>query len=121
MRKILVVDDDSEIRRVIQILLGRAGYETDGACNGVEALEKLRNSTYDLITMDMVMDKLDGIDTISIIQGEINSPIIAISAHLRPDIMEDLRKRKVDLFLSKPFTTPQLLTVVKEALCEPES
>ncbi len=118
-QKILVVDDDYEIRRVIQVLLNRAGYITEEASNGSEALVKLEKSTYDLITMDIEMDKLDGIDTISIIRGEINSPIVAISAHLTPGIRADLMERKVNLFLSKPFTTSQLLTVIEKALNAP--
>lgn len=116
-QRILVVDD--EIRRVIQTLLKRAGYITEEASNGSEALVKLQKSTYDLITMDIEMDKLDGIDTISIIRGEINSPIVAISAHLTPGIRADLTERKVNLFLSKPFTTSQLLTVIDRALSTP--
>ena len=64
---ILIVDDDLNIRRVLRVLLERAGYRIEEAANGEEALLWCRRIPFDLITMDMSMGKIDGVDTIAIL------------------------------------------------------
>lgn len=57
---ILVVDDNPEIREIIQVLLGGEGYLVETAGNGVKALEMLENREYDLIILDIMMPGMDG-------------------------------------------------------------
>lgn len=60
---ILVVDDNPEIREIIQVLLGGEGYLVETAGNGVKALEMLENREYDLIILDIMMPGMDGYQT----------------------------------------------------------
>lgn len=60
-KSILVVDDEKDIRDVIEIYLINEGFEVITACDGLEALEKLKNEAIDLIILDIMMPKLDGI------------------------------------------------------------
>lgn len=115
-KHILVVDDDPTIRRVIGTILSKHGHRTIEVSNGLEAVHKIQNSDFDLITMDMAMGYLDGIDAISILQNETQAPIIVISAHLTDDINTDLDARGILFRLSKPFTVDQLTAIVDRAL-----
>ena len=117
-RKILIVDDDFGIREILRKVLHRAGYQVEEAFSGVEALQKIRGKQYDLITMDIAMGDLDGVDTIAVIRSETDIPIVAISANLTTDIRADLRDRQVDTFLDKPFSPRDVLAVVRSTLGE---
>lgn len=62
MKKILVVDDNSNERSGLCRLLERAGYEVRSAADGVEALQKVRNDNFDLMLLDIWMPRMDGLD-----------------------------------------------------------
>ena len=115
-KDILVVDDDPTIRRVINTILTGQGYRVQEVSDGLEAVRQIQVKDYDLITMDMAMGQLDGIDAISILQNETQAPIVVISAHLTPGIHADLDARNINLRLPKPFTVPQLIAIVEQAL-----
>lgn len=72
---ILVVDDNPEIREIIQVLLGGEGYLVETAGNGVKALEMLENREYDLIILDIMMPGMDGYQTCRKMREESNAPI----------------------------------------------
>ena len=114
--RILVVDDEYDIRAVLRFILQKAGYEVEEACSGAEALQKIRQAPFSLVTMDMAMDRLDGVDTIAILNSEAKVPIVAISAHLTDPIRSDLRARGVPHLVEKPFTREQILVAVENAL-----
>ena len=115
---ILIVDDDLNIRRVLRVLLERAGYRIEEAANGEEALLWCRRIPFDLITMDMSMGKIDGVDTIAILQNEIHTPIVVISAHLNREIRQELSHRKIKHLLPKPFTQAAVLETIHSALTQ---
>jgi len=115
-KRILVVDDDPTIRRVIRAILSKCGHRVTEVSNGLEAVSKIQSQNFDLITMDMAMGYLDGIDAISILQNETRAPIVVISAHLTNDINSDLDARGVLFRLPKPFTVDQLTAIVDRAL-----
>ena len=73
---ILVVDDNPEIREIIQVLLGGEGYLVETAGNGVKALEMLSQREYDLIILDIMMPGLDGYQTCRKMREESNAPIL---------------------------------------------
>ena len=115
-KHILVVDDDPTIRRVIRTILSERGHHVSEVSNGLEAVRKIQNQHFDLITMDMAMGYLDGIDAISILQNETPAPIVVISAHLTDPINSDLDARGVVFRLAKPFTVDHLVAIVDRAL-----
>ena len=81
MYNILLCDDDKEIVKAIEIYLSKEGYNILKAYNGYEALEILKkNSNIQLIILDIMMPKLDGIETANIIRKDKAIPIIMLSA-----------------------------------------
>jgi CheY-like chemotaxis protein len=80
---ILVVDDESEIRDLIEILLENEGYRIIKAANGKEALDVLDKHNIDLIILDIMMPEMDGIETCINVRKEKNMPIIMLSAKSR--------------------------------------
>ena len=115
-KHILIVDDDQNIRRVLRAIFTRLGHRVSEVSNGLEATQIVRRQTFDLITMDMTMGQLDGIDAISILQNETDTPIVVISAHLTPNIHTDLEARGISVRLSKPFLVEQIIEVASNIL-----
>ena len=114
--KILIVDDEKEICDLVGIYLKNEGYEVFKAENGLEALEILKTSSIDLIILDIMMPKLNGIDTCLKIREEKNIPIIMLSAK-----SEDMDKilglsTGADDYLTKPFNPLELIARVKSQL-----
>lgn len=114
--KILIVDDEKEIRDLIDIYLKNEGYNTIKAENGLEALETLKKESADLIILDIMMPKLDGIETCMKIRETQNIPIIMLSAK-----GEDIDKimgltTGADDYLTKPFNPLELVARVKSQL-----
>lgn len=114
--KILIVDDEKEIRDLVEIYLKGEGYETLKAADGEEALYLLRGNDIDLVILDVMMPKLNGIETCLKIREESELPIIMLSAK-----SEDIDKilglnMGADDYLSKPFNTLELIARVKSQL-----
>lgn len=65
MKKILIVDDDIELRATLSEILIKAGYHTDEAASGREAIEKIAYSEYDIVLLDLVMPKISGMDVLT--------------------------------------------------------
>lgn len=113
---ILVVDDEKEIRDLIEIYLTNEGFNIKKASNGVEALEILDKVKVDLIILDVMMPKLDGIQACIKIRNKMNTPIIMLSAK-----SEDMDKilgltTGADDYVSKPFNPLELIARVKSQL-----
>lgn len=113
---ILVVDDEKEIRDLIEIYLTNEGFNIKKASNGEEALEILDKGNVDLIILDVMMPKLDGIQACIKIRNKMNTPIIMLSAK-----SEDMDKilgltTGADDYVSKPFNPLELIARVKSQL-----
>ena len=113
---ILVCDDDKEIAGAIEIYLRNEGYTVFKAFDGVEALNVVRNQPIHLIIMDVMMPKLDGIQTTMKIREEKNIPIIMLSAE-----SEDYDKITglnvgADDYVTKPFNPLELIARVKSQI-----
>lgn len=114
--RILIVDDEKEIRDLIDIYLKGEGYETIKAENGEEALNMLSNNDVDLIILDIMMPKVNGIEACLKIREEREMPIIMLSAK-----SEDMDKilglnTGADDYLTKPFNPLELVARVKSQL-----
>jgi DNA-binding response OmpR family regulator len=113
---ILIVDDEKEIRDLIDIYLKNEGYKTLKADNGLEALKLLQNNEVQLIILDIMMPKMDGIEACMKVRAENNVPIIMLSAK-----SEDMDKimgltTGADDYLTKPFNPLELIARVKSQL-----
>jgi DNA-binding NtrC family response regulator len=119
-QRIMVVDDDAGIRRTLQILLSKAGYEVMQACDGSEAVRLWRDRGGDLVITDLHMPEKDGIQTI--IELLSHSPgirIIAMSGGgqtKRLDLLGNMALLGSVHTIEKPFTLAEMMTVVNRAL-----
>lgn len=119
-QRIMVVDDDASIRRTLQILLSKAGYEVIQARDGSEAVRLWRDQGGDLVITDLHMPEKDGIQTI--IELLTHSPgirIIAMSGGgqtKRLDLLGNVSLLGTVLTIEKPFTLAEMMTTVTQAL-----
>lgn len=113
---ILIVDDEKEIRDLIGIYLENEGFRVVKACNGLEALKVLETEEVDLIVLDIMMPKMDGIRACLKIREDKNMPIIMLSAK-----SEDMDKilgltTGADDYLTKPFNPLELIARIKSQI-----
>lgn len=112
MYNILVVDDDKEIVKAIDIYLSREGYNIIKAYNGVEALEKLNEDEIHLVILDIMMPDKDGIETLEEIRKNKTIPVIMLSAKSEDyDKIEGLNTGADD-YITKPFNPLELIARV---------
>ncbi len=113
MNKILVVDDDKEIVKAIDIYLSKENYEILKAYNGIEAIELIeKNQDIKLVILDIMMPELDGISTIEIVRKKHSIPIILLSAKSEDyDKIEGLNIGADD-YITKPFNPLELVARV---------
>ena len=116
MAKILVCDDDKEIVEAIEIYLSQEGHEVLKAYDGEEALKVLRREHADLLVIDVMMPKLDGIRATLKVREENNMPIIILSA--KSEDADKILGLNVgaDDYLTKPFNPLELVARVKSQL-----
>ena len=118
--RILVVDDDPGIRRVLHILLSRAGYRVSQARDGQEALRLWRDEGSDLVITDLHMPEKNGIETIlELLTHSPGTRIIAMSGGgqtRRLDLLANATMLGAVLTIDKPFTLNEMMKLVRSAL-----
>jgi DNA-binding NtrC family response regulator len=119
MKRILVVDDDNELRSHLVEILKGAGYNTEEASSGREAAIKAADSGYDVILLDMIMPKGGGADALAEIKKVTpRTRVIMITAFATIENAVDAMKRGASDFISKPFKINELLTTVRRVIEE---
>jgi two-component system KDP operon response regulator KdpE len=114
--RILVVDDDPQIRRVMRVTLTGRGYEVDDAKSGEIALEKIRDERFDLILLDMNMPGIGGLETCREIRGQSEVAIIMLTVRdTEADKVEAL-DAGADDYVTKPYKDAELLARIRAAL-----
>jgi len=111
----LIVDDSYAVRTALRRILTGAGYRVSEASSGAEALQLAQLQHLDLITMDIDIPGMDGVDAISVLRSGAETPIIAISANLTDDVRSDLRKRGIHHLVEKPFSPREVLVAISRA------
>lgn len=115
--KVLVVEDDAQISRVLRLELEHEGYLVETAADGLTGLEKALKEP-DLIVLDLMLPKLDGGEVCSRIRAKSNVPIIMLTAKDRiPDRVSGL-DRGADDYVTKPFSIEELLARIRARLRE---
>ena len=116
-KTILVVDDIKENRDLITWLLESYNFKTLQASSGIEALEIYKKEKIDLIFMDILMEGMDGIETIlAIRQKDKKIPIIALSANVFEEDKNEAIKSGADDFLAKPVEEKEILLILEKYL-----
>ncbi|HSA49796.1 MAG TPA: response regulator [Yinghuangia sp.] len=114
--RVLVVDDDEVIRRLIAVNLRLEGFEVTTAVDGEDALGMVHEVRPDLVTLDVVMPRLDGIRTAARLRADPRTAglkIVMISACAQSSDVARAREAGVDAYLTKPFDPDQLTAVVR--------
>lgn len=116
--KILTVDDEPDVRRLIEIKLKKAGFEVITAADGEEGVEKAKAENPDLVLMDVMMPKMDGYTAVEKIKTEMNpAPLVMMltAKGTEDDVMQGL-VGGADDYITKPFAPRELIARVKVAL-----
>ena len=119
MARILAVDDEPNIVRLIQVNLERMGYTVETANNGVQALEKIRANRPDLVVSDVMMPEMDGCELLSSIRRDPaleTLPVIMLTAKTQDKDVLSGYSRGADMYLTKPFNPMELISFVKRIL-----
>jgi len=114
--RILVVDDQSQIRRFMRTTLATSGYEVDDAKTGEEALEKVRKFRPDLVVLDANMPGMGGFAACRAIRNDTNIAIIMLTVRNSEADKVGALDAGADDFVTKPFSTPELLARIRAAL-----
>jgi len=126
-KKILVVDDERHIVRLVEVNLTRAGYDVVSAYDGVEALEKVAEDIPDMIVLDVMMPRMDGFEVLKNLQADPkykDIPVIMLTAKAQDaDIFKGWQSG-VSSYLTKPFNHKEHLVFVQrifQSLDDPRS
>jgi two-component system KDP operon response regulator KdpE len=114
--KVLIVDDEPSIRRLIQAALTRADYATIEAENAREALDRLRADRPDVVLLDLGLPDRDGLELVPLIKAQADVTLIIVSAREATEEKVAALDLGADDYLTKPFDTDELLARVRVAL-----
>lgn len=116
MPRILVVDDEENIRNVVKEYAEFEGYEVSEAADGMEAVKMCRENKYDLVIMDIMMPRLDGYSSVKEIRKNSDVPVIMLSA--RGEEYDKLFGFEIgiDDYVTKPFSPKELMARIKAVL-----
>jgi two-component system KDP operon response regulator KdpE len=114
--RILVVDDDPQIRRVMRVTLTGQGYEVDDAKSGEAALDKLRDDRFDLVLLDLNMPGMGGLATCRAIRSQSEIAIIMLTVRDSETDKVDALDAGADDYITKPYNPPELLARIRAAL-----
>lgn len=115
--KILLVDDDQDMREILSEFLQEEGYDVVSACDGESALNSLKSQRYNLVILDYKLQGIDGLQVLEQVQ-QIDSDLIAImiSGFGSEETKQKARQLGVYEFLDKPFDVENMLNVIKKAI-----
>jgi len=118
-KKILIVEDDQDLRQALQMHLELLGYDSILAENGKEAVDLATSQVPDLILMDLIMPVMDGLQATRLIREHPNTestPIIAMTAKVTSENKIECLQSGCDGHIAKPFTSKQLASIIEKLL-----
>ena len=119
MHRILVVEDDPDIRHSNAMVLHHAGYHVDTAEDGASGWNLLKASHYDVLITDNTMPRVTGMELIKKLRSEeMPLSVILASGTAPTEELEQLPWLKLDAVLLKPYSVGDILTAVRKVLCE---
>jgi two-component system KDP operon response regulator KdpE len=114
--RILVVDDDPQIRRVMRVTLAGQGYEVDDVKSGEAALERLRDQRFDLVLLDMNMPGMGGLETCRALRAQSEIAIIMLTVRDGESDRVEALDAGADDYVTKPYNGPELLARIRAGL-----
>jgi DNA-binding response OmpR family regulator len=116
MKRILIVEDDQEINKMVQTLLRKNQYEVASAFSGTEALLLLERDSFDLILLDLMLPGLSGEEVLTRINEQFPTPIICVSAKDDLDTRLGMIRDGADDYITKPFNNEELIVRIGAVL-----
>ena len=114
----LLVDDEEELVTTLQERLSYRDIDADYSLTGADAIQKIREKSYDIVVLDLKLPGISGIETLRVIKNEFpDVPVILITGHGSPETTDDLPKGVYE-YLPKPVNIDKLVAVMKEALAD---
>ncbi len=115
--RILVVDDEESIREVLTIMLHREGYQVDAAGDGAQALNRLKDQTYDLIISDVKMPRVTGFELLKYVREKMpETVVLMITAFSSTEEAVEAMKQGAYDYITKPFKNEEIRLIIKNAL-----
>jgi DNA-binding response OmpR family regulator len=117
--RILVIDDEPHIRRVLDAMLGKEGFDVTLALDGTEGLSVLASTPMDLVILDLVMPGPDGLEVLAKIRSDPSvaaTPVIILTAKGQDADREAALAGGADDFMTKPFSPKKLISRIRELL-----
>lgn len=114
--RILVVDDEPQIRRVMRAALAARNYQVGEARTGEEAVDELRAQRFDLVLLDVNMPGMGGLEACKAIRHNFDLPIIMLTVRSAEKDKVEALDAGADDYITKPFSTPELLARIRAAL-----
>jgi CheY-like chemotaxis protein len=112
-QRILVVDDDHEVRRILVTALRQKALVIDEAADGAQAIALLREHTYSVVVLDLLMPVLDGFHVLDAIdENDANAPIVLVVTGAERPVLDQLDSRKIHGVVRKPFDPQEIASVV---------
>ena len=118
-KKILVIDDEHELVKAVEIRLRASGYEVEVAYDGASGIEKVKETSPDLVLLDIIMPKMNGHEVCEKLIADSETkgiPIIIFTASQKKGLEAKCNDLGVTDFIVKPFETENLLNIVNEIL-----
>jgi len=116
MKRILLVEDEEDLAETGKIFLEEAGYEVDIAFDGLEAMEKVYNSRYDLVLLDITIPEMDGYQVLRMIKNDPiykDIPVIMVTARTLKADRFRAKETKADGYITKPYSPNELISCIK--------
>jgi DNA-binding NtrC family response regulator len=115
--KILVIDDEPDIREGLELVLGDAGYDVESAANGTEGLQKMASHGYDLVLLDLMMPDRSGMDVLSEVrERDRETPIFMITAYGSVEAAVQALKLGANDYFSKPWDNEKLVIEIERMI-----
>jgi CheY-like chemotaxis protein/anti-sigma regulatory factor (Ser/Thr protein kinase) len=119
---VLVVEDDGALRHAISALLDQAGYRTDHASDGPEALRKLQQQPVDLLLLDIGLPGMNGLDVLAQVRSQSTPPrVVMMTADDTPETLLRSFRGQAHRFIRKPVAPRRIVQVVDDLLAAPDS
>src|SRR5919108_3527587 len=114
--RVLVVDDEPQIRRALRLVLRANGYLVTEVTGGEAALDALATAEFDLMILDLMLPDLDGVEVCRRVREWSRLPVVVLSAHGEEEIKVRALDEGADDYVTKPFSAPELLARMRSAM-----
>jgi DNA-binding response OmpR family regulator len=119
MPRVLVVDDDPQVLKLLRLNFEMEGYDVLSASNGAEALELVRADSPDAVVCDVMMPEIDGLEVVRRLRAHPDTaalPLVVVSAKAQRDDVKEGLRLGADAYVTKPFDPSELIEVVGDLL-----